>query len=58
MGSDNLFIRFSDKINLQLNQFIKTVYNNILNKNILGFIDGYFAYSSMLVHFDIVKLKW
>lgn len=58
MSSDNLFIRFSDKIDLRLNQFIKTVYNNILNKNIIGFIDGYFAYSSMLVHFDMGKTNF
>ncbi|MBN2851958.1 MAG: 5-oxoprolinase subunit PxpB [Clostridia bacterium] len=52
MGDDHLFIRFSKEIDLTLNQFIRCVYDLILKEQPEGLIEVYFAYSSMLVHFD------
>jgi len=58
MGSDNLFIRFSNIISLETNQFIRCVYDNIKKEDIEGLIEVYFAYSSMLVNYDLKIISY
>ena len=58
MGSDNLFVKFSNSIDLKTNQFIRCVYENIQTENIKGLIEVYFAYSSMLINFNMEVISY
>ncbi len=58
MGSNHVFVRFSHVINKEINQFIREVYKTLIIKQPKGFIEVYFAYSSLTVQFDLTKTSY
>ncbi len=53
MGSNHVFVRFSHVIDKLINQQIRQVYQTLITKQPLGFIEAYFAYGSLTVQFDL-----
>lgn len=58
MGSNHVFVRFSHVIDKETNQFIREVYKTLIIKQPKGFIEVYFAYSSLTVQFDLTLTSY